>query len=67
MAAMHFSLMPPTGRTLPLRVISPVIERFYRTGIFKNKLKKLETIVTPAEGPSFFVAPSGKWMCIEVF
>lgn len=57
---MHFYLIPPTGSTLPLNVISPVIERFYRTGIFKNKLTKLVTIVTPAEGPSFLVAPSGK-------
>jgi len=57
---MHFYLIPPTGRTLPLKVISPVIERFYLTGIFKNKLMKLVTIVTPAEGPSFLVAPSGK-------
>lgn len=61
-AAMHFSLIPPTGRTLPLNVISPVIARFSLTGIFKNKLTKLVTIVTPAEGPSFLVAPSGKWM-----
>lgn len=57
---MHFSLIPPTGRTFPLKVIYPVIERLSLTGIFKNKLTKLVTIVTPAEGPSFFVAPSGK-------
>lgn len=25
-----------------------------------------ETIVTPADGPSFLVAPSGKWMCKDI-
>ncbi len=60
MAAIHFYLIPPTGRTFPLRVISPVIERLSRTGIFKSKETKLVTIVTPADGPSFLVAPSGK-------
>lgn len=57
---MHFSRIPPTGSTLPLNVIYPVIDKFYLTGSFKNKLTKLVTIVTPADGPSFFVAPSGK-------
>lgn len=60
MAAIHFYLIPPTGNTLPLKVIYPVIDKFSRTGIFKNKLTKLVAIVTPAEGPSFFVAPYGK-------
>jgi hypothetical protein len=60
MAAIHFYLIPPTGRTLPLSVISPVIERLSRTGIFKSKDTKLVTMVTPADGPSFLVAPSGK-------
>jgi hypothetical protein len=57
---MHFYRIPPTGKTFPLSVISPVIDRFYLTGIFKNKLTKHVIIVTPAEGPSFFTAPSGK-------
>ena len=66
-AAMHFSLIPPTGRTLPLRVIYPVIDRFYRTGSLNSRLSRLETMVTPAEGPSFLVEPYGKWMWMEVF
>jgi hypothetical protein len=60
MAAMHFYLIPPTGKTFPVRVIYPVIERFYFGGIFKSKETKHVTIVTPADGPSFLVAPSGK-------
>jgi hypothetical protein len=60
MAAMHFYLTPPTGKTLPLKVISPVIERCYLTGILSSKEAMHVTIVTPAEGPSFLVAPSGK-------
>ncbi len=61
-AAIHFYRIPPTGSTLPLKVISPVIDKLSRTGSFKNKLTKLVTIVTPADGPSFLVAPSGKWI-----
>lgn len=57
MAAMHFYLIPPTGNTLPLNVIYPVIDKCYLTGIFKSRETKQVTIVTPAEGPSFFVAP----------
>lgn len=57
---MHFSRTPPTGSTFPLNVISPVIDKFYLTGIFKNNESRQVVIVTPAEGPSFLVAPSGK-------
>jgi len=60
MAAIHFSRIPPTGRTLPLKVIYPVIERFSLGGIFIKRDVKHVTIVMPAEGPSFFVAPYGK-------
>lgn len=60
MAATHFSLMPPTGSTLPLNVIYPVIASLSRTGTFSNREAMQATIVTPADGPSFFVAPSGK-------
>jgi hypothetical protein len=60
MAAMHFSLMPPTGKTLPLKVISPVIARCSLGGTLRRREARQVTIVTPAEGPSFFVAPSGK-------
>lgn len=61
MAATHFSLTPPTGNTLPLRVISPVIDKFYLTGILSKREAKQVTIVTPADGPSFFIPPAGKW------
>jgi hypothetical protein len=57
---MHFYRIPPTGRTLPLKVISPVIERFYLTGIFKYRDNKQVIMVIPADGPSFLVAPYGK-------
>lgn len=67
MAAMHFSRIPPTGKTLPLKVISPVIAKFSRGGIRKSREEMQVTIVTPAEGPSFLVAPSGKWMCREIY
>jgi hypothetical protein len=57
MAAIHFYLIPPTGSTLPLKVISPVIDKCYLTGILSNKEVMQVVIVTPAEGPSFLVAP----------
>jgi hypothetical protein len=60
MAAMHFSLIPPTGNTLPLKVIYPVIAKCYLGGILRSREAMHVTIVTPAEGPSFLVAPSGK-------
>ena len=66
-AATHFSRIPPTGSTLPLKVISPVIERLSRTGTFIKSETKHVTIVTPAEGPSFFCAPAGKWRCKDIF
>ena len=54
-----FSLRPPIGRTLPLKVISPVIAILFFTGT----PVKAETIdvnmAIPAEGPSLGVAPSG--------
>ena len=59
-AAIHFYLIPPTGNTLPLNVISPVIAKFYLGGILKRSEANVVTIVTPADGPSFLVAPSGK-------
>ena len=59
LAARIFSLIPPTGSTLPRRVISPVIARL----AFTLRCVKAEAnevaIVIPAEGPSFGIAPSG--------
>mmetsp|Transcript_52729 Transcript_52729/g.140682 ORF Transcript_52729/g.140682 Transcript_52729/m.140682 type:complete len:299 (-) Transcript_52729:1827-2723(-) len=60
-----FSLIPPTRSTFPVNVSSPVIARSLRTGWFKAMLNKDVVIVTPADGPSFGVAPSGKLTCID--
>lgn len=59
---MHFSLMPPTGSTCPDRLISPVIDSFYFTRIPLISEAKHVAMVTPADGPSFLMAPSGKWI-----
>ena len=64
-AASVFSLRPPIARTLPRRVISPVIAISRFTGMLPSALTIAVTIVTPADGPSFGIAPSGKWMCIS--
>ena len=66
-AASNFSFSPPIGSTSPRNVISPVIATSQRTGM----PVMIETIAVhtaaPAEGPSFGVAPSGKWICRSVF
>jgi hypothetical protein len=59
------SLTPPTGRTSPLRVISPVMAVSARTQRFPNRDTKAVTNVTPADGPSFGTAPAGKWICMS--
>src|SRR3712207_8965050 len=56
-AARTFSLTPPTARTLPLRVISPVMAIFPGTGLFVRADMVASVIVIPADGPSFGVAP----------
>ena len=63
--AMHFSRTPPMGNTLPVRVISPVIARLLSTGLLSAREMRDVTIVMPAEGPSFGVAPSGMCMCSD--
>ena len=62
-----FSLMPPTGSTFPLRLSSPVIASWGRTGRPVARESKAVTIVTPALGPSFGVAPSGtcRWNLVR--
>ena len=60
MAANDFSRTPPTGSTLPLRVISPVIASLALGGTLRSKEVRVVAMVTPADGPSFLVAPSGK-------
>ena len=67
LAARIFSLIPPTGSTLPRSVISPVMARL----LFTLRRVKVETsdvtMVIPALGPSFGMAPSGTWMCTFQF
>ncbi|EJX08454.1 membrane-associated protein [gut metagenome] len=59
LAAKIFSLIPPTGSTLPRRVISPVMAVLARTLRCVRAETIAVTIVIPAEGPSLGVAPSG--------
>src|SRR5262245_28848357 len=58
-AARTFSLIPPTGSTSPRRVISPVIAILRWTALPVSSDKIAVAIVTPADGPSFGMAPSG--------
>ncbi|MNR65480.1 hypothetical protein D3C85_1885360 [compost metagenome] len=59
LAARIFSFIPPTGSTLPLSVISPVIARLDFTLRCVNAEVKAVSMVIPAEGPSLGVAPAG--------
>src|SRR5262249_6399694 len=52
-AARIFSLIPPTGKTLPRSVISPVMARSGGTGLSSSRLSSAVTIAMPALGPSF--------------
>ncbi len=59
LAARTFSLIPPTGSTRPLKVISPVMAK---RGLISREVRAetmAVTMVTPAEGPSFGMAPAG--------
>ena len=62
-AASAFSRMPPTGSTSPESVISPVIATSDRTGTPRAAETIAVAIVTPADGPSFGIAPAGTWTC----
>lgn len=55
--AIIFSLIPPTGKTRPVKDTSPVIATFCFIGLFNPSDKNAVTIVQPADGPSFGVAP----------
>ena len=57
-----FSLTPPIGSTRPESVISPVIATSRRTGRPDSAETSAVAMVTPAEGPSFGIAPAGTWM-----
>src|SRR5208282_532414 len=61
-AASTFSLTPPTRKTRPRRLISPVIAIRKRTHFLVINDASAATIATPALGPSFGVAPAGTWM-----
>ena len=67
MAATHFYRTPPTGNTLPLKVIYPVIDKSSLTGTLSKSDTRQVTIVTPADGPSFLTPPAGKWRCKDIF
>ena len=54
---MTFSLIPPTGNTRPVRDTSPVIATSCLIGLFKPSERRAVTMVQPADGPSFGVAP----------
>ncbi len=64
-AASTFSLTPPIGSTRPDRVISPVIAMSPRTGRPVSSEAIAVAIVTPADGPSFGMAPDGTCTCIS--
>ena len=49
--------MPPTGSTFPVSDISPVIAISLRTDWSKANDNRAVTMVQPALGPSFGVAP----------
>jgi hypothetical protein len=57
-------LIPPTGYTRPDNVISPVIAMSPRTGRPVSSDASATAMVTPADGPSFGMAPDGtcKWI-----
>src|SRR5262249_759129 len=63
-AASSFSLRPAIGHTWPRSVISPVNATSRRTGMPVITETIAVAMATPAEGPSFGVAPSGTctWM-----
>ena len=64
-AATTFSLIPPTGSTNPLRLISPVIAVSLRTVRSVRSETSAMNIATPALGPSFGVG-AGRHMDMDV-
>ena len=58
-AASSFSFRPPIGNTRPRNVISPVMATSFLTGMPDMMEMMAVTMATPADGPSFGVAPSG--------
>ncbi len=62
-----FSFTPPILSTRPRSVISPVIAIPARALRRVSRLTIAVTSVTPAEGPSFGIAPEGRWMWMSVW
>ena len=62
-AASAFSFTPPIGTTSPRRLISPVIAMSCRTVRPASSEATARNSATPALGPSFGIAPAGRWMC----
>lgn len=60
LTAIVFSLIPPTGRIFPVNDTSPVMATFCLTGQFMARDSRAVTMVHPALGPSFGVAPCSK-------
>ena len=58
-AAKDFSLNPPIGRALPLKVTSPVRAISGGTGVLLKAEMMAQVMAAPADGPSFGTAPSG--------
>lgn len=65
-AAISFSRMPPTGKTSPVKVISPVMAS-RRMGWLRASERRADVMVMPAEGPSLGVAPAGTWTWMKAF
>jgi len=59
--AVSFSRTPPILITSPRVVISPVIARLAARGLERALEIRAAKRLTPAEGPSFGVAPIGTW------
>ncbi len=55
--AITFSLIPPTGMIFPVNETSPVIATSCISGLLIASETRALTIVHPALGPSFGVAP----------
>ena len=62
-AASTFCLSPPIGSTRPCSVTSPVMPIVLLTGRLVSSDAIAVTIVTPALGPSFGIAPAGTCTC----
>ena len=62
-----FSFTPPIGSTRPRSVISPVIATSLRTGRPDIALTRAPSpSSTPADGPSFGIAPAGTCTCTSI-